>query len=167
MIVPLIIHFTKWDCQFFVTSINVSTSKIRLKDRNLSCTLHFLFIYWSAAQFQLYLKGWNAGFHLGLAKSFFQMALSPCGPWLIFGLLMYSQSVGLLGRVISSSQGLYLNTGQHNHRINTYTHQTSMPQLRFEPTNTVRASEDSSCLGTLGYRDRHSVSLGFLNYHKT
>jgi hypothetical protein len=26
---------------------------------------------------------------------------------------------GLLGRLISSSQGLYLNTGQHKHRINT------------------------------------------------
>jgi hypothetical protein len=42
--------------------------------------------------------------------------------------------VGLLGRVISSSQGLYLNTGQHKHRINTYTHQTSMPCVGFEPT---------------------------------
>jgi hypothetical protein len=28
----------------------------------------------------------------------------------------FSQAVGLLGRVISSSQGLYLNTGQHKHR---------------------------------------------------
>jgi hypothetical protein len=31
------------------------------------------------------------------------------------------QTVGLLGRGISSSQGLYLNTGQHKHRINTHT----------------------------------------------
>jgi hypothetical protein len=31
------------------------------------------------------------------------------------------QTVGLLERVISSPQGLYLNTGQHKHRINTYT----------------------------------------------
>ncbi|PNF21173.1 hypothetical protein B7P43_G05122 [Cryptotermes secundus] len=30
--------------------------------------------------------------------------------------------VGLLGRVISSSQGVYLNIGQHKHRLNTYTH---------------------------------------------
>jgi hypothetical protein len=35
--------------------------------------------------------------------------------------------VGHFGRVISLSQGLYLNTGQHKHRINTYTYQTSMP----------------------------------------
>jgi hypothetical protein len=47
----------------------------------------------------------------------------------------FSQTVGLLGRVISSSQGLYLNTGQHKHRINAYTHQTSMPCVGLEPTN--------------------------------
>jgi hypothetical protein len=41
--------------------------------------------------------------------------------------------------VIFSSQGLYLNTGQHKHRINTYTHQTSMPCVGFEPT--IPASE--------------------------
>jgi hypothetical protein len=34
----------------------------------------------------------------------------------------FSHTVGLLGRVISSSQSLYLNTGQHKHRINAYTH---------------------------------------------
>jgi hypothetical protein len=33
----------------------------------------------------------------------------------------FSQTVGLLGRVISPSQGLYLNTGQHKDRINGYT----------------------------------------------
>jgi hypothetical protein len=45
----------------------------------------------------------------------------------------FSQTVGLLGRVISSSQGRYLNTGKHKHRINAYTHETSMPQVGFEP----------------------------------
>jgi hypothetical protein len=35
----------------------------------------------------------------------------------------FSQTVGLLGRVISPSQGLYL----HKQRINAYTNQTSMP----------------------------------------
>jgi hypothetical protein len=30
--------------------------------------------------------------------------------------LDHSQAVGLLGRVISSPQSLYLNTGQHKHR---------------------------------------------------
>jgi hypothetical protein len=45
----------------------------------------------------------------------------------------FLQTVGFLGRVISPSQGRYLNTGQHKHRINTYTHQTSMPCVGFEP----------------------------------
>jgi hypothetical protein len=30
----------------------------------------------------------------------------------------FTQSVGLLGRGISQSQGFYLHTGQHNHTIN-------------------------------------------------
>jgi hypothetical protein len=46
---------------------------------------------------------------------------SPRGPWPLFSLLIHSQLVGLLGRVISPSQGRYLNTGQHKQRINTYT----------------------------------------------
>jgi hypothetical protein len=40
---------------------------------------------------------------------------------LIAQFLGLSLAVGLLGRVISSSQGLYLNTGQHKHR-KTQTH---------------------------------------------
>jgi hypothetical protein len=44
------------------------------------------------------------------------------------------QTLGLLGRVISPSQDLYLNTGQHKRRINAYTHQTSMFYVGFEPT---------------------------------
>jgi hypothetical protein len=68
------------------------------------------------------------------------------------------QTVGLLGRVISSSQGLCLNTWQHKHRINTYTYQTSMPCVGFELTIQtdpgLRASEDSTYLRPLGYRDR-------------
>jgi hypothetical protein len=35
-----------------------------------------------------------------------------------FGFLIYTESVGLLGRGISPSQGFYLHTGQHKHRIN-------------------------------------------------
>jgi hypothetical protein len=34
----------------------------------------------------------------------------------------FSQTVGLLGRGISPSQGRYLHTGQHNHRINAHRH---------------------------------------------
>jgi hypothetical protein len=58
---------------------------------------------------------------------FFDWLYSPCRPWTLFSLLICSQSVGPFGRVISSSQGHYLNTGQHKHRINKYTHQTSIP----------------------------------------
>jgi hypothetical protein len=54
--------------------------------------------------------------------NFFSSSLLPL--WsigLISQFLDHSQTVGLLGRVISSSQGLCLNTGQHKHR-KTHTH---------------------------------------------
>jgi hypothetical protein len=52
---------------------------------------------------------------------------SPLGPWpLIFQFHDHLQTVGLLGRVISSSQGLYLNTGQHKHNKHTHTYQTCL-----------------------------------------
>jgi hypothetical protein len=71
---------------------------------------------------------------------FFHWLYSPLGPWpLIFGFIIILQTVGLLGRVISTSQGLYLNTGQHKHRISTHTCQISMPCVGFEPT--IPASE--------------------------
>jgi hypothetical protein len=48
------------------------------------------------------------------------MALQPfVGPWpLLQFRYLFTQSVGLLGQVISPSQGRYLHTGQHKHRIN-------------------------------------------------
>jgi hypothetical protein len=78
-----------------------------------------------------------------------------CGPWPLFSFITYSQSVGLLGRVINSSQGLYLNTGQHKHRIkHTYTPNIhALSRIRTH-NHSVRANEDSSCLKPLGYRDR-------------
>jgi hypothetical protein len=62
----------------------------------------------------------------------------------------FSQMVGLLGRVMSSSQGIYLNTGQHKHGINAYT--PNIHALSGIRTNdpSVRASEDSSCLRPRG-----------------
>jgi hypothetical protein len=65
------------------------------------------------------------------------------------------QMVELLGRVISSSQGLYLNIGQHKHRINTDTYQTTMPCGIRAHDPAFLASEDSTCLRPLSYRDRH------------
>jgi hypothetical protein len=66
------------------------------------------------------------------------------------------QTVGLLGRVLSSPQGLYLNTGQHKHRINTYTYPTSMPCVGFEPT--IPASERAKTVDAL---DRSATGTGF------
>jgi hypothetical protein len=73
----------------------------------------------------------------------------------------FSQTVGLLGRVISPSQGRYRHTGQHKHRINAYTpniHALSGIRIH-EPS--VRASEDSWCLRPRSYCDRRN-DLRFL-----
>jgi hypothetical protein len=62
-----------------------------------------------------------------------------------FSFLIHTQSVGLLGRGMSPSQGRYLRIEQHKHRKNT---QTSMPRVGFElmiqvfeRTKTVHALE--------------------------
>jgi hypothetical protein len=57
-------------------------------------------------------------------RSFFhQWHYSPLlGPGLFFSFVtFFTQTVGLLGRVIIPSQGRYLHTGQHKHRINAHT----------------------------------------------
>jgi hypothetical protein len=65
---------------------------------------------------------------------FFMDLPAHSGPWPLIQLRNhFSQTIGLLGREISSSQGRYLNTGRHKHRINADTHQTSMPYVGFEP----------------------------------
>jgi hypothetical protein len=84
---------------------------------------------------------------------------APLGPGLsAFSFMIILQTLELLGRVISSSQGLYLNTGQHKHRINTYTHQTSMPCVGFEPT--IPASERAKTVHVL---DRSATVTGSIN----
>jgi hypothetical protein len=50
-----------------------------------------------------------------------------------FSSIIYTQSVGLLGREISPPQGRYLHTEQHTNTQNKRT-QTSMPRVGFEPT---------------------------------
>jgi hypothetical protein len=78
-----------------------------------------------------YLYKWSVLYQLpqSLGCNFFSMAFPahsgprPVNPFRNH----FSQTVGLLGRVINPSQGRYLNTGQHKHKINAYTHQTSMP----------------------------------------
>jgi hypothetical protein len=78
------------------------------------------------------------------------------GPWPLiqFG-NHFLQTVGLLGLAISPSQGRYLNTRQHKHRINAYTHQTSMPWTGFEPT--IPASERAKTVHVL---DRAATVTG-------
>jgi hypothetical protein len=80
------------------------------------------------------------------------------GPWRVFQFLdlFYTQSVGLLRRGISPSQGLYLQTEKHNHRINA--HKTNIHALSGIRTHdpSVRASEDSLCFRPLGHCDRRT-----------
>jgi hypothetical protein len=71
---------------------------------------------------------------------FFQWLFQPIqGP----GLLFISIIIFTDGRATWTSDqfaaGLYLNTGKRKHRINAYTHQTSMSCVGFEPT--IPASE--------------------------
>jgi hypothetical protein len=74
---------------------------------------------------------WRISPNLGLG-------LPPWNSPFQFGLLDLRHSVGLLGWVISSSQGLYLNTNTEK-RTHIHKHQTSMPWVEFEPT--IAASE--------------------------
>jgi hypothetical protein len=78
---------------------------------------------------------------LFIHSSINQWLYSPLlGSGIFFSLVIFfTQTVGLLGRVVSPSQGLYLNTGQHKHRY-----------------PSVRACEDSSCHGLC---DRRSVTI--------
>jgi hypothetical protein len=74
----------------------------------------------------------------GRPDFFIHWLYSPLGSRpLIFNFMIILQTVGVLGRVISSSQGLYLNTRQHKYRMNTY--QIFMPCVGFEPT--IQAAE--------------------------
>jgi hypothetical protein len=67
------------------------------------------------------------------------------------------QTVGLLGRVFSSFQGLYLNTGQHKHRVDTYIYQTFMLFVGFEPM--TPASERGKTVHALDRIDRLVTSI--------
>jgi hypothetical protein len=76
------------------------------------------------------------------------------GPGLFFSVaIIFTQTVGLLVRVISLSQGLYLHTGRHKHRINAYTDIHALSGIRTHDPS-VRASEDSSCLRPCAHCDQ-------------
>jgi hypothetical protein len=76
----------------------------------------------------------------------------------------FSQTVGVLGRLISPSQGRYLNIGlqKQNKRIHTPNIHVLCGIRTHDPS--VRASEDSSCLRPRGYCDRHRNTDGLVKY---
>jgi hypothetical protein len=63
---------------------------------------------WFASQL---LVGYHERHSVGFLIFFFTGSTAPVDPGLFFSFMVILQTVGLLGRVISSSQGLYLNTG--------------------------------------------------------
>jgi hypothetical protein len=71
-----------------------------------------------------------------------------------FNFLIYTQSVGLLGRVMNPSQGRYLHTEQHKNRINAQTDIHASSGIRTHDPS-VRAGEDGSCSRPCGHCDRH------------
>jgi hypothetical protein len=69
----------------------------------------------------------------------------------------FSQMVELLGRLISPSQGFYLDTGHHKHRKSA---QTLIHWVGFEPT--IPASERAKAVHGL---DRAATMTGFLEFN--
>jgi hypothetical protein len=87
----------------------------------------------------------------------FHWFYSPLGPWpMNFSSMIISQTVGLLGRVISSSHRLYLNAEQHKTQ-NKHTYETSISCVGFEPT--IPASERAKTVHAL---DRWTIVAGIL-----
>jgi hypothetical protein len=66
----------------------------------------------------------------------------------------YTQLVGLLGRGISPSQGLYLHIEQHKHKINAQQYRELCLVWDSNPRSSVRASEGSSFLIICGHCGR-------------
>jgi hypothetical protein len=97
----------------------------------------------------------------GPNDTFFSMALpARSGPRPLIQFRNYSsQTVALLGRVISPSQGLYLNTDNTN-TVNAYTHQTSMTWVGFE--STIPASERAKTVHAL---NRAATVTGWTKWH--
>jgi hypothetical protein len=87
------------------------------------------------------------------------------GPWPLLQFRNnFLQTVGLLGRVISPSQGRYLYTGQYKHRINTYTDIHTLRGIQ-TPDISVQASEDSSCLRPRSHCDRYYCYYYYYYYY--
>jgi hypothetical protein len=74
-------------------------------------------------------------------------------------IILFTQTVGLLGRVISQSQGCYLHTGQHKYRTNAQTDVNALSGIRNHDLS-LRTSEDSSCLRPRDHCDRPVLAYG-------
>jgi hypothetical protein len=90
------------------------------------------------------------------------LGLPPWNSPFHFGFLDLRQLVGLLVRVISSSQGLYLYTNTEK-RTHTHTHTLNIHTLSGHDPG-FRASEDSTNLRPLGYRDRRDLLIWSRNH---
>jgi hypothetical protein len=87
---------------------------------------------------------------------FFPMAfIALTGPWplLQFRNYFFTQTVGILGRVVSPSQSRYLYTGQQKYRINACTDIYTLSGIRTHDPS-FRTKENSSYLRSCGHRDR-------------
>jgi hypothetical protein len=76
--------------------------------------------------------------------SFFHQWLhsSLLGRGLLFSsVIIFTETVGLLGLVISPSQGRYLPTGQHKHRINESTNINALSGIRTHDPSFERAKK--------------------------
>jgi hypothetical protein len=62
-----------------------------------------------------------------------------------FSFLSHTQSVGLLGCVVNPSQGRYLHTEQHKHRINAHKH----PCLEWDFESTISSFERAKTVHAL------------------
>jgi hypothetical protein len=71
------------------------------------------------------------------------------GPGLLFSyaVFCFTQTEGLLGRVISPWRGRYLHTRKHKRTINAHTNIHALSGIRTHDPS-VRASEESSCRGS-------------------
>jgi hypothetical protein len=85
-----------------------------------------------------------------------QPFVGPC-PLLQFRNLL-TQTVELLGRLISPLQGRYLHAGQHKHRMNARTNIHALNRIRNHDPS-VRASKDSSCPRRRSHYDRLTHNL--------
>jgi hypothetical protein len=72
---------------------------------------------------------------------------------------LFGQLVGLLGRGIGPTQGVYLHTGQHNTEKRGH---TSMPRVEFEPTIPVFERPKK-----VGASDRSATGTGKVVSSKT